>query len=78
MNELFPILSESRLSWDADLVEVEVVGLGLLVDFSIFVGPVLYLCQGFVTVGSGIDISIPAVPNDLKESIEVVLTQFRF
>ena len=31
MNELFPILSESYLSWDADLVAVEVVG--LLVDF---------------------------------------------
>ena len=27
MNELFPILSESHLSWDADLVAVEVVGL---------------------------------------------------
>lgn len=26
MNELFPILSESRLSWDANLVAVEVVG----------------------------------------------------
>ena len=35
MNELFPILSESHLSWDADLVAVEVVG--LLVDFSVFV-----------------------------------------
>lgn len=69
-------LAIGHLSWDADLVEVEVVG--LLVDFSVFVGPVVYLCQGFVTVGSGIDISIPAVPNDLKESIEVVLTQFRF
>ncbi len=46
MNELFPILSESHLSWDADLVTVEVVG--LLVDFSVFVGPVVDLCQGFV------------------------------
>ena len=27
MNELFPILSESHFSWDADLVAVEVVGL---------------------------------------------------
>ena len=27
MNELFPILSESYFSWDADLVVVEVVGL---------------------------------------------------
>ena len=46
MNELFSILSESHLSWDADLVAVEVVG--LLVDFSVFVDPVAYLCQGFV------------------------------
>ena len=35
MNELFPILSESHLSLDADLVAVEVVG--VLVDFSVFV-----------------------------------------
>lgn len=35
MNELFPILSESHLSWYADLIAVEVVG--LLVDFSVFV-----------------------------------------
>ena len=27
MNELFPILSESYFSWDADLIAVEVVGL---------------------------------------------------
>ena len=46
MNELFPILSESHLSWDADLVAVEVVG--LLAAFSVFVGPVVDLCQGFV------------------------------
>ena len=37
--------SIGHLSWDADLVEVEVVG--LLVDFSVFVGPVVYLFQGF-------------------------------
>ena len=46
MNELFPILSESHLSWDADLVAVEVVG--LLAAFAFFVGPVVDLCQGFV------------------------------
>ena len=46
MNELFPILSESHLSWDADLVAVEVVG--LLAAFSVFVGPVVDLCQRFV------------------------------
>ena len=59
MNELFPILSESHLSWDADLVAVEVVG--LLAAFSVFVGPVVDLCQGFVAVGIGVDIGIPAV-----------------
>ena len=46
MNELFPILSESYLSWDADLVAVEVVG--LLASFAFFVGPVVYLYHGFV------------------------------
>lgn len=62
MNELFPILSESHLSWDADLVAVEVVG--LLAAFSVFVGPVVDLCQGFVAVGIGVDIGIPAVRLD--------------
>ena len=62
MNELFPILSESHLSWDADLVAVEVVG--LLAAFSVFVGPVVHLCQGFVAVGIGVDIGIPAVRLD--------------
>ena len=38
MNELFPILSESHLSWDADLVAVEVVG--LLAVFAVFVDAV--------------------------------------
>ena len=36
----------SHFAWDADLVAVEVVG--LLATFSVFVGPVVYLCQGFV------------------------------
>ena len=35
-----------HLSWDADLVAVEVVG--LLVAFSGFVDPLVYLCQRFV------------------------------
>ena len=35
-----------HLSLDADLVEVEVVG--LLAAFAFFVGPVVDLCQGFV------------------------------
>ena len=64
-----------------DLVAVEVVG--LLVTFAFFIGPVVYLCQGFVAVGIGVDIGISAVrvgflqevatvPDDLKEDSEVV------
>ena len=34
------------LSWDADFAAVEVVD--LLAAFAFFVGPVVYLCQGFV------------------------------
>ena len=46
------------LSRDADLVAVEVVG--LLAAFSVFVGPVMYLCQGFVRTAhptSGLEVS---------------------
>ena len=35
-----------HLFWNTDLVAVEVVG--LLSAFAVFVGPVMYLCQGFV------------------------------
>ena len=38
---------------DADLVAVEVVG--LLAAFAFFVGPVAYLCQGFVRSALPID-----------------------
>ena len=38
-----------HLSRDADLVAVEVVC--LLAALAVFVGPVAYLCQGFVAVG---------------------------
>ena len=41
------------------MVAVEVVG--LLVAFTFFVGPVVYLYQGFVAVGIGVDIGISAV-----------------
>ena len=50
-----------NLAWDVDLVAVEIVG--LLAAFAVFVGPVAYLCQRFVAVGIGVEISIPAVPN---------------
>ena len=48
-----------HLYWDADLVAVEVVG--LLAAFAFFVGSVVYLCQGFVAVGIGVDIGISAI-----------------
>ena len=48
-----------HLARDADLVAVEVVG--LLAAFAVFVGPVMYLSQGFVAVGVGVDIGISAV-----------------
>ncbi|KUH50420.1 hypothetical protein AT982_01650 [Veillonella parvula] len=41
------------------MVAVEVVG--LLAALAVFVGPVAYLCQGFVAVGIGVEIGIPAV-----------------
>ena len=43
---------------NADLVAVEVVG--FLAAFSVFVGPVMYLCQGFVRTAhptSGLEVS---------------------
>ena len=48
-----------HLSWDADLVEVGVVG--LLADFSVFAGPVPYLRRRSVAVLVGVDIDISAV-----------------
>ena len=48
-----------HLARDADLVAVEVVG--LLVAFAFGIGVVVYLCQGFVAVGIGVEIGIPAV-----------------
>ena len=60
----------AHLSWNANLVTVEVEG--LLSAFAFFVGPVVDLCQEFVAVGNGIEIGIPTVPDDLKEDSEVV------
>ena len=48
-----------HIARDADLVAVEVVG--LLAAFAVFVGPVMYLSQGFVAVGVGVGIGISAV-----------------
>ena len=51
-----------HLSWDTDLVAVEVVG--FLAAFAFFGCPVMYLCQEFVAFGIGVDICIPAVRLD--------------
>ena len=59
-----------HLPRDADLVEVEVVG--LLAALAVFVGPVAYLRQRFVTVGIGVEIGIPAVPNKFGFFFEAV------
>ena len=59
-----------HLSWNADLVAVEVVG--LLSAFAIFVGPVMYLCQRSVAVGIGVDIGIPAVRLDFLQQMAAV------
>ena len=47
------------LSWNTDLVTVEVVG--LLVPFDFGIGVIVYLCQGFVGIRVGVEIGIPAV-----------------
>ena len=52
------------------MVAVEIVG--LLAAFSFFVGPVMYLCQRFVAVGLGVDISIPSVRADFLQQMATV------
>ena len=42
---------------------------GLMV---LFVGPVVYLYQGFVAIGIGVDIGISAVPNESSFLFEAV------
>ena len=59
-----------HLARDADLVKVEVVA--LLAAFSVFVGPVVYLCQGFVGIRVGIDIGIPVVRVDFLQQMAAV------
>ena len=51
-----------HLSWDTNMVAVEVVG--LLAAFSVFGCPVSDLYQKFVAVGIGVYIGIPAVRMD--------------
>jgi len=64
------------LPQDADLVVVEVVG--LLVAFAFFIGPVVYLCQGFVAVGIGVDIGISAVQVDFLQEVATVPNEVDF
>lgn len=53
-----------HLTWDDDLVAVEVVS--LLAAFAVFIGPVVYLCQGFVAV------VLPSPqPSPTKEGVDV-------
>ena len=52
------------------MVAVEVVG--LLFAFTVFVGPVAYLCQRFVAVGIGVDIGISAVRVDFLQEVAAV------
>mgnify|MGYP001740284728 CR=1 len=59
-----------HLSWDADLVAVEVVD--LLAAFALGIGVVVYLCQGFVAVGIGVDIGISAVRVDFLQEVAAV------
>ena len=59
-----------HLTRDADLVAVEVVD--FLFAFAVFVGPVMYLRQGFVAVGIGVEIGISAVRLDFLQQIAAV------
>ena len=65
-----------HLTWDADLVAVEVVG--LLVAFTVFIDPVVYLCQGFVGIRIGIDIGIPVVRVDFLQQMAAVPNESGF
>ena len=60
----------AHLSWNANLVAVEVVD--LLVAFTFFVGPVVYLYQGFVAGGIGIKLGIPAVRLDFLQQMATI------
>ena len=60
----------------ADLVAVEVAG--LLAAFAVFVGPITYLCQGFVGIWVGVDIGIPAVRVDFLQQMAAVPNEAGF
>ena len=54
----------------------EVVGLSAV--FSVFVGPVMYLCQGFVAVGIGVYIGISVVWVDFLQEVAAIPNEFGF
>ena len=57
-----------HLTWDADLVAVEVVD--LLSAFAVFGCPIVYLRQRFVGVLVGVEIGIPAVRVDFLQEVD--------
>ena len=66
----------NHLSRDADLVAVEVVG--FLFAFSLGIGVVTYLRQGFVAVGIGVEIGKPAVRVDFLQEVAAVPNESGF
>ena len=65
-----------HLSWDADLVAVEVAG--LLAAFAVFASPVMYLRQRLVGILIGVDVSIPAVRVDFLQQMAAVPNEAGF
>ena len=61
---------------DADLVAMEIVG--FLFAFAFSVGPVVYLCQGFIAVWIGVDIGISAVRLDFLQEVAAVPNEAGF
>ena len=59
-----------HLSWDADLVAVEIVG--LLSAFAVFGCPIVDLRQGFVGILVGVDIGISAVWVDFLQQMAAI------
>ena len=57
-----------HLTWDADLVAVEVVD--FLFAFAFVIGPVAYLCQRFIGIWISVDIGISAVRLDFLQEVD--------
>jgi len=68
--------SIGHLSWNADLVAVEVAG--LLSAFAFFVGPVEYLRQWFVGIRVSVDIDMPAVRVGFLQEVAAVPNEAGF